>query len=221
MFMLLVLLPACPKDVSKGGSTHRDEAAAPTPTTVPGRSDPGPFRLSTVTLRIDAVTPATLDWEHPVVTRRELEKDLARDAPPKGKLVVSFQHGGWEPYDAEAQSLAFRLHGLEGMDLDPPVVFIPDPSIMVGSLPGPMGGSVSLQVSDLRAATSIVRETADALLVGDAEDPVVTQFLIELGDKAITSEGADFWNARLHGVRLVRLKARSILLEGTPRDLAR
>ncbi len=220
MFMLLVLLPACPKDVSRG-STQRDEVVVPTPTPAPGPSDPGPFRPSTVALRTDAVIPATLDWAHPVVTRRTLEQDLARGAPPKGKLVVSFQHGGWESYDADAQALAFRLHGLEGMDLDPPVVFIPAPSIMVGSLPGPMGGSVTLHVSDLQAATSIARETADALRVGDTEDPVVTQFLIELGEKATTSEGADYWNARLLGVRLVRMKERSILLEGTPRDRAR
>ena len=162
MFLILALLPACPKDACKG-STRRDEAVTTAPTPTPATDDPGPFRLSTVALRTDGLTPATLDWEHPVVTRRALEKDLARGAPPAGKIVVSFQHGGWEPYDAEARTLAFRLHGLEGMDLDPPVAFIPDPAIMVGSLPGPMGGSVSLHVSDVKATASIVRETADAV----------------------------------------------------------
>ncbi|MBZ0232517.1 MAG: hypothetical protein K8M05_09335 [Deltaproteobacteria bacterium] len=220
ILVLLALLTACPKDASRSGSTRRDEVVVPTPPS-PVVDDPGPFRPSTVALRADAVAPETLDWAHPVMTRMALEKTLIEGTPPTGRIVVSFEHGGWEPYDADAKALVYRAHGLEGMDLDPPVAFVADPPIMIGSLPGPMGGSVSLRVSDLRASASVVRETAEAVLDGDADDPVVTQFLIEVGQKRATSDGADYWSATLHGVRLVRLGARLVLLEGTPRDLGR
>jgi hypothetical protein len=151
------------------------------------------------------------------MTRMELEKALQAEHPPAGRFVVSFDHGDWAAHDPAAGTLAFRAHGLEGMDLDPPVAFVADAHITVGSLPGPVGGNVKLQISDLLVSTAIDAAGAAAIVAAEEGDPVMTQYQIELGAKAESSEGATYWNATLHGVRLVRLGTREVFLEGTPR----
>lgn len=217
LLLIFLIFAGCPKDSPKGNSPGKDALPASPPAV-----DASPaFRPAASTLESDAIAPGPVDWERPVMTRMELERALQGDNPPPGRFVVSFDHGSWEPHDPAAGTLAFRAHGLEGLDLDPPVAFIADPPISVGSLPGPVGGSVTLQISDLVVSTAIDAAGAAAILAVEERDPLMTQYLVELGAKAESSEGATYWSATLHGVRLVRLGAREVFLEGTSRKPSR
>ena len=210
----VVALAACPKDRTTG--------PGPVPTAADARVAPARLRPAATPMVVAALTPATLDWDRPVLTRMELEDQLD-DGPDAlaaararlGRFVVSFRHGGFDPYDATAGRLTYRLHGLEGMDLDPPVAFVADPPVTVGSLPGPVGGSVRLYVSELPATITIDAAGAAALVAAEADDPITTQYLMELGEVGEV-DGATVVSATLHGVRVVRLVAGEVFLDGRP-----
>ncbi len=213
---LAFAVAGCPKESTKPrGSTPPTAADAPPPL-------PAAFRVAAIQLVSDAIVPATFDWELTVVKRMELEdaiedgaQAVAATRARLGRFVVSFKHGGWDPYDAGRGRLTFRAHGLEGMDLDPPVSFVADPPVMVGSLPGPVGGSVRLLVSDLLVSAAVDAAGAAALVATEDSDPLITQYLMELGEVGEVDD-ATVVHATLHGLRLVRLGAREVLLEGKP-----
>ncbi len=212
--LFLAVLAGCPKESPRG-------AASPPPGH-DGRSVAAPpaLRAAPISFTSADLAPASLDWDRPVVSRMQLEgaiedgdEALASARAGLGTFVVAFKHGRFDPYDAATGVLTFQAHGLEGMDLDPPVSFLAEPWITVGSLPG--GGSVTLRVSDLPLTMRLDAAAAAAFVAADDDDPLITQYLMELGESA-TYDSATYVNATLHGVRVLRQKAGLVYLEGRP-----
>ncbi len=213
------MLTGCPKEPARQGSTPPGKDADPA---VVVAAPPAAFRPAKIQMVSAAIKPATLDWDKEVITRMELEEAIedgevaVSEARNRlARFVVSFDHGDFDPYDAATGTLVFRAHGLEGMDLDPPVTFVGSPSVTVGSLPGPVGGSVSLRVSEMLATMTIDAAGAAAVAAVEATDPIMTQYLLELSSQR-EFEGATVVDGYLYGVRLVRLGSREVFLDGEP-----
>lgn len=224
----LLLAAGCPKERAKAKPPGGD-ATPMAPVAIDAAAAPPaalPFTAAPVPIVAPDVVAATFDWNRPTMTVDELEDALDDgDADEvdavrrRGAIVVTSRDAWVEQFDAKAGRAPYRGAGLLGLDLDLPVAFTDAPSLMRGEMP--MGGHVRLHTGYLLGTLALDAAGTEALraqLLDD--DPLVTQYLIELGQlgKATDDSGEEVTvlHATLLGVRVVQLGARRTYLEGKP-----
>ncbi len=216
-----LVLAGCPKErVPSGAPPAVPSDAPPVVAVIDAPPPPVPYRAAAVAIVSDEIAPAALDWNHPTLTEDELEQALEDlDAVRRrGPIIVRLTYGRLDTYDAVKHQLPFVGNGLQGIQVDPPIAFTPSPTVTRGEMP--LGGHARLDIDVFRGAIAVDAAGAKALVDADAKDPLVTDFLFELGDP-MTVDGADVVRGTLRGVRIVREVAHETYLEGTPTRLGR
>lgn len=223
--VLAALTAGCRKDRTATHPGAGDAPAAVPPDAPPpppvDAPPPPPFTPAAARIQTPELHDATFDWNRRVLTPDELERELGRgDAEDVaaararlGTFVLSLRDSYLDPWDRKTGAVAYRGPGLRGLDLDPPVSFTDQPSVTRGEMP--LGGHVSFDTGYLHGTIAVTAEAAAALRAGESDDPMITQYLLELRDSGRV-EDVTIVHATLLGVRVVRLGAREQYLEGKP-----
>lgn len=215
MLLALPALAACSPRSSPGN-------APPEPTPVFDATPPAPrpYAASTrvrATLEEPSTLPATGVWPARILTADELAavlEPVARADYPRqeeGRRAVAAlgtvafvaatdgRVGGIRPYDPSAGSVLFTGNGFRGLASAIILSFEDEPPITIGSLPGPIGGSVSLS----GAGRITLRLATDAATAAELAAAALEQQYLIRAIELRHFDDVPYLRAELLGYRLV------------------